>query len=153
MIKYADYFPKSMLYKFDILPERELIGEEELSTLKSSGKDAKQIVSSVCEDLKKSFLQKDNLANLEQLNLNRRVASMLCDLDVISGAEKEAYLSETPEMHNDLFSKDTLDSETRVSLEIPELGASVAHKTDEKSEQVVDTSQIQAEVRRIYKSE
>lgn len=151
MIKYADYFPKSMLYKFGILPEQELISENELSVLKSSGKNTKQTVNSVCANLKKSFLQKDNLASLEQLNLNRRVANMLCDLDVISSADKETYLSETPEVNNNLFNPEMSNDDTRVSLEIPELGASRTHQMEEKSEKVVNTNQLQAEVKGIQK--
>lgn len=157
MIKYADYFPKSMLYKFGVSPEKQLISENELSTLKSNATNggASKTINSFYSTLKQAFNLNGSLEQSQQLNLNRRVASMLCDLDVISSVDKETYLSAINEQQEPSFESNALDTEpekdTRVSLDIEELSTKSANKSVEKSERVAQTPAIQLDDKGIQK--
>lgn len=148
MIKYEDYFPKSILNKCGILPETKLISEDELLTITSDRVEGNinKLIDNVYTNFKKSSIKNNNLIEeFKKFNINRRIISMLCDLDIISDIDKEKYLynAEQKEIKDEYID----NNETRVSIELPELDAISINKKSEKSEKVIYSNKLQLEVK------
>lgn len=113
MLYYQDYFPKSILHEFQIDPSKELIDEESIDNLKQDG--SKEIEDKF-KDIYATFNKKMNKNELKENNIQRRITSMFCDLDVISAHDINKY------MNIDLDKELTLSQDqSRVSIDIPEL--------------------------------
>lgn len=140
MIKYQDYFPKSMLYKCGIEPEAKLIGDEDLALLEheSPDKDVYRLINSMYSNIKEHFDKNHNpKEDFGDLNVDRKIVAMLCDLDIVKDVNKEKYLNYIKQNSEESsFSKE----ESRVSIELPELDATTINKEMEKSKRVATSS-------------
>lgn len=146
MVKYEDYFPKTMLNKCGIKPESKLIGEEEFSTLTANKNEGNicQLINNIYGGFKSASVKNGTSEkSFKEFNVNRRIVAMLCDLDVISDIEKEKYLfnADQKALENGFIN----DNETRVRIELPELDALSANKLTEKSEKVVSKNELKTE--------
>lgn len=145
MIKYKDYFPRTMLNRCGILPETKLFEETELSLMKESAKPEKVDfwVGKIYSNFENSSLEKNiSKEEFENFNLKRRIVSMLCDLDVVSEIEKEKYINGINK--NSQISE---EKETRISIELPELDTAFLNKNAEKSEKVVFSNKPELEIK------
>lgn len=137
MIKYQDYFPKSMLHKCGIAPETNLVSDDQLSALTSSQNEEsiKQLLGDIYANMKNSYDKNGNFdKEFKQLGIEKRIVNMLCDLDVVSEFTKEKYLTNFEQKH---INGDYANAnETRVSIELTELNVLAANNGTEKSERV-----------------
>lgn len=142
MIKYQDYFPKSMLHKCGIDPDTNLISEDQLSVLNLSKNEEKtnQLIGDIYLNIKNLY-DKNNYSDIEfkQMNVERKIVSMLCDLDVISEIDKEKYFTSLGQKHINGDYEDV--DETRVSIELSELNVLNINNSTEKSERVISNNQ------------
>lgn len=138
MIKYADYFPKSMLNKCGIIPDTKLLDNSNLSDsiTNKTENSINQLINDIYSKFKQSSIgNKISIDEFNNFNVNRRIVAMLCDLDVISNAEKDKFLNnrELKSMEAQQFD----DKETRVSIELPELDTNTINGSIEKSEKIL----------------
>lgn len=137
MIKFEDYFPKSMLNKCGIMPETKLLVDEELNTLSSKSKerDVNKLIDNIHLNFKKNSTKNVNDNELLQFNINRKIVNMLCDLDIITSKEREEFILNANQ--NSTSIKNINDEETRVCIEIPELDTISINNKTEKSQRVI----------------
>lgn len=148
MIKYEDYFPKTILSKCGISPETKLFSEDEILdfTKNKNEEDLNELIGDIYSNFKKSSIQNGNLiSEFKEFNIDRRIVSMLCDLDVISSIDKEKYLSSAEQKSLDIDVAQ--NTETRVSIELPELDMLSINKNIEKSEKVALKNNLELEVK------
>lgn len=137
MIKYEDYFPKSMLYKCGILPNSTLISDDELDYLQTNQNEnqVNKLMNNIYTNIKNFAEEKHSAQELNNYHLYRKIVAMLCDLDVISIQDKEKHLQALQQKEG--ISQYAENNETRVSIELPELDAISINSQTEKSEKVI----------------
>lgn len=148
MIKYEDYFPKSVLNKCNILPEGKLISDEEFSNLIKNKDEEKinQLISNIYLNFKETSNKKGNtLEEFNKFNINKRTIAMLCDLDVISSIDKEKFLYNAEMKENKIDG--IISKETRIGIEIPELKTTSINEGVEKSEKVIYNNKLELEIK------
>ena len=137
MIKYEDYFPKSMLYKCGVSPNSMLISDDDLDSLQTSKNEnqVNKLMNDIYTNFKNSAAEKHLTQEFKGYNIDGKIVAMLCDLDVISSLDKEKYLQSMQQKEG---AKEYAESEeTRVSIELPELDAGAINNQMERSEKVI----------------
>lgn len=94
MVKYCDYFPKSILFKCNISPDKSLEIEEESFYLKNRDENIlnsmKKIYNSFTDSLGKNF--DGNIDKvLNSMGINRKIVALFYDLDILKSSDIEKY--------------------------------------------------------------
>lgn len=144
-MKYCDYFPKSMLYKYNIEPNKKLEIDENLF---SKNPSEQNIINSMKEiySVFKNSDKTNEIISQNNREINRRIVSMFYDLDILKSDDIQKFPLDM-KIFNDTKTSNKSDNifenSQRENLVLEELDIKNINKNTEKSKQVFAEKQKQ----------
>ena len=140
-MKYCDYFPKSMLYKYNIEPDKKLEIDENLFSKNPSEQNIKNSMKEIYSVFKNSD-KTNEIISQNNREINRRIVAMFYDLDILKSDDIQKFPLDM-KIQDKNESLNFEPKSQRESIVLEELDIKNINKNTEKSKQVFAEKQKQ----------